>query len=161
MSTLILHIHRAWFDAIAQGYKTYEYRDASPYWTKRLQGRQYESVLLHNGYRPSDPMLTLDFGGCTRVEVQGRHLYRIALGQIQESRNYQLLPRLALPPAAESVDLNQPGDPKHYAQYMVRCEHSGYWLPKRKAAHATAPARMHGGGGETPALGREIGRIVI
>lgn len=161
---LILHIHRAWFDAIAQGYKTVEYRSATPYWAKRLEGRDYDSVLLHNGYRPSDPQLVMDYSGCEKIEADGAEYYRLQLGKIRQVRNYQLLPRMALPAVADSLDLNAFREPRHFEQFMRKCPDSGYWLPKPLLT-AGASSRPAASGMRTDAgcsaVGREVGRIVL
>lgn len=48
--TLTLHLKREYFDQIVAGEKTEEYRLITPYWIKRLDGRQYERVVLLKGY---------------------------------------------------------------------------------------------------------------
>lgn len=161
---LILHIHRAWFDAIAQGYKTVEYRNVTPYWSKRLEGRSYDSVLLHNGYRPSDPQLVMDYDGYDKVTVHGAEYYRLQLGKIREVRNYQLLPRMALPAVGDSLDLNAFREPRHFERFMRKCPDSGYWLPQPRlvAGASSRPAAVVvAETSDSLASGREIGRIVL
>lgn len=50
MNTLILPVKRVYFDAIKAGCKGEEYRLVTPYWTKRLVGRVYDSVIVTLGY---------------------------------------------------------------------------------------------------------------
>lgn len=50
MSTLVLPLKREYFEQIRDGTKTEEYRLVTPYWSKRLQGRQYDSIVLTLGY---------------------------------------------------------------------------------------------------------------
>lgn len=51
---LILHLKREYFDAIKRGDKPFEYRLRTPYWTKRLVGREYKTVMLLCGYPKLD-----------------------------------------------------------------------------------------------------------
>ena len=47
---LILHLKREYVDQIANGQKLEEYRRVTPYWTKRLEARQYRQIILLCGY---------------------------------------------------------------------------------------------------------------
>lgn len=47
MKTLDLVLKRKWFEMIASGEKTEEYREIKPYWFTRIMGEQ--SFSLHNG----------------------------------------------------------------------------------------------------------------
>jgi len=47
---LTLHLNKEYFDQIAKGEKVEEYRLVTPYWSKRLEGRQYEKIILLCGY---------------------------------------------------------------------------------------------------------------
>lgn len=47
---LILHLKKEYFEQIARGEKTEEYRLVTTYWSRRLEGRQYENVVLMCGY---------------------------------------------------------------------------------------------------------------
>lgn len=52
MATLHLNLHRKWFDKIYQGLKVEEYREITPYWSKRFQDwrNKYNTVTFSNGY---------------------------------------------------------------------------------------------------------------
>jgi hypothetical protein len=50
MNDLVLHVKKVYFDAIRDGRKSFEYRERTPYWDKRLRGRTYDAVQLHCGY---------------------------------------------------------------------------------------------------------------
>ena len=56
----ILHltVKREWFDKIKSGEKTIEYREAKPYWTKRLKGMTFDSIIFVNGYMSDSPSIT-------------------------------------------------------------------------------------------------------
>jgi hypothetical protein len=154
---LILHLHRPWFDAIAQGYKRFEYRKVTPYWTKRIEGRKYDQVLLHNGYRPTDPQLVMAYKGYERIEGESPH-YKLLLGDIQEVRNYEIQPAADLPPAAECVDMDQCFSPLGHRDCMYRCTEKQRWLPK---ALPTPVVSVSVTAVPPPPVGREIGRISL
>lgn len=50
MKNLTLHLKKQYFQAIVQGIKAEEYRIITPYWEKRIQGQQYETITLLCGY---------------------------------------------------------------------------------------------------------------
>ena len=47
---LVLHLKGEYFDLIVDGLKPYEYRKATPYWIKRLVGKDYNNLILWKGY---------------------------------------------------------------------------------------------------------------
>lgn len=50
MPELTLALRGEYFDQIVSGEKTEEYRLATPFWTKRLLGRSFSSVIVTKGY---------------------------------------------------------------------------------------------------------------
>lgn len=56
MTDLHLNLKGEYFDQIASGEKTEEYRLFNDYWTRRLSGRVYENIILKRGYPKSDDM---------------------------------------------------------------------------------------------------------
>lgn len=50
MSTLMLPVKRVYFDSIKAGAKGEEFRLVTPYWTKRLVGKEYGRVVVTLGY---------------------------------------------------------------------------------------------------------------
>lgn len=50
MADLTLHLKREYFEQITSGKKVEEYRLVTPYWQKRLEGREYERVIICMGY---------------------------------------------------------------------------------------------------------------
>lgn len=54
MKMLTLPLKREYFEAIRDGTKTEEYRKATPYWRKRLEGRSYGRIELAMGYPAKD-----------------------------------------------------------------------------------------------------------
>ena len=51
---LVLPLKREYFEQIRDGLKPEEYRLATPYWRKRLEGRSYDSIVLTMGYPSRD-----------------------------------------------------------------------------------------------------------
>lgn len=54
MKTLTLSLKGVHFDAIRAGEKLEEYRLCKPHWRKRLEGREYDQVVLTLGYPARD-----------------------------------------------------------------------------------------------------------
>lgn len=79
MEILHLTIKRQWFDEIATGAKTTEYREIKPYWTTRLEGRAFDEVHFRNGYQPDSPFMRVKYLGCLKKD-----LYEIQLGEVIE-----------------------------------------------------------------------------
>lgn len=51
---LVLAVKRRWWDDIQAGIKDKEYREDTPYWRKRLEGREYDEVEITLGYPRRD-----------------------------------------------------------------------------------------------------------
>jgi len=70
--TLLLPLKRKWWDQIKSGAKVEEFRLANAYWTKRLEGRTYDEVVLTLGYPKRDDLsrrIVLPWRGVTRKRV--------------------------------------------------------------------------------------------
>lgn len=50
MKTLTLPLKREYFEQIRDGHKLEEYRLCTPHWRKRLEGKQYDRIVLTLGY---------------------------------------------------------------------------------------------------------------
>lgn len=87
-STAVLHLtlNRQFFDAIAEGRKTREYRDDKPYWRIRLAGRKYDEVIFRNGYLTDVPWMRVK---CLGIRA-GAGRFVIRLGKILEKRNHRI-----------------------------------------------------------------------
>ena len=46
---LHLNLFRKYFDQILNGTKKIEYRDITPYWSNRLEGKHYDVIKFRNG----------------------------------------------------------------------------------------------------------------
>ena len=60
MKNLHLTLKKKWFDLIASGEKTVEYREYKPYWEKRLVGKEFQEVHFRNGYRKDSPFMRVE-----------------------------------------------------------------------------------------------------
>lgn len=88
----ILHLtlYRKWFDQIWDGVKTEEYRDDTPYWAKRLDGKVFDEVWFTNGYDKNRPFMRVEWKGHFKFprDLSGNFRHVIQLGKILEVRNY-------------------------------------------------------------------------
>ena len=84
MKILHLNLYRKYFDAIANGTKTTEYREVTPYWSKRLEGRHYDVIKFRNGYAKDAPTMLVEFKSIGKVTFQTTSKYAIDLGEIIE-----------------------------------------------------------------------------
>ena len=87
MKILHLNLYRKYFDAIVNGTKTTEYREVTPYWSKRLEGRHFDVIKFKNGYRKDAPEMLVEFKGMGTVTFQTTPTYAIELGKILEVKN--------------------------------------------------------------------------
>ncbi len=83
MKVLHLNLYRKYFDAILKGDKVVEYRDITPDWSKRLEGRHYDVIQFRNGYAKVAPTMVVEYKGMDIDD--GR--YAIQLGDILETEN--------------------------------------------------------------------------
>ena len=87
MKILHLNLYRKYFDAILKGEKTIEYRDITPYWSKRLEGRYYDLIKFKNGYRKDAPEMVVEYKGMDTVNYKNELTYAIGLGKILKTKN--------------------------------------------------------------------------
>ena len=74
---LHLNLYRKYFDEIASGKKTIEYRDITPYWIKRLSNKNYDYIYFRNGYSKDAPMMLVEYKGVTVTNQ-----FEITLGEV-------------------------------------------------------------------------------
>lgn len=82
-SILHLTLLKKWFDLIASGKKTKEYRDIKPYWTKRLLGKKFDEIYFKNGYSKNAPFMRVEWKGIKKENEK----YVIILGKVLEIKN--------------------------------------------------------------------------
>lgn len=78
MATLHLSLNGIYFDAIARGEKVHEFRLRTPYWSKRLEGRMFDAIVLTRGYPKGGGIegktrLTLPWRGFERRTITHEH----------------------------------------------------------------------------------------
>ena len=85
MRILHLTLLRKWFEKIASGEKTKEFREIKPYWTKRLENREYDEIWFKNGYNKNSPFMKVEWKGLKKENGK----YVILLGKVLEIKNYK------------------------------------------------------------------------
>ncbi len=81
-NVLHLNLHREYFAAIVAGTKRIEYRDRTPYWQRRLEGRKYDVIQFRNGYATRAPVMVVEFLGLRRYGQGSAGYYAIRLGRV-------------------------------------------------------------------------------
>lgn len=86
---LHLNLHREFFAAVAAKEKRIEYRDRTPYWKTRLEGRRYEVICFRNGYASNAPELWVQWLGVRRYGTARSGYYAIRLGRILKRKRWR------------------------------------------------------------------------
>lgn len=105
-NTLHLTLKKEWFDMIANGIKTEEYREIKPYWTKRLVNsedernegkgyyKKYDKIEFKNGYGANVPTMEVELLLISEGSPYGAwigeyipRVYRLHLGKILSETN--------------------------------------------------------------------------
>ena len=60
MEALKLVLKKKWYDMIASGSKTEEYREITDYWKKRISGKGFKYVTFYLGYARNRPSMTFE-----------------------------------------------------------------------------------------------------
>lgn len=91
MKTKVLqfNLHREFFAQIVAKTKRIEYRDQSPYWRKRLEGRKYDAIQFRNGYATNAPEMLVEFRGLRRYGKGSKAYYAIQLGRILKIKRWR------------------------------------------------------------------------
>ena len=127
--SLLLHVHKPWFDAIAHGYKKYEYRRVTPYWTKRIVDKPYAKIVFQNGYGSRFPTMDVEYLGYDiQANESGEPYYRLKLGSVSNVVNYSLSEVQDDPGAC--MDLNRCLDAHRPRDCMRFCAARGTWMPR-------------------------------
>ena len=88
-SVLSLNLKREFFDQIANGEKTIEYRERKPHWESRLEGKTFDIVRFRNGYGANVPEMDVEFHGIKKVRKGGELYYAIELGRVLRTQRWQ------------------------------------------------------------------------
>lgn len=78
MKTLHLTLKKHWFELIASGKKTTEYREYKPYWELRLLKKKFDEVHFRNGYSKNSPFMRVVCKGIVVVPPTGGLLFKPA-----------------------------------------------------------------------------------
>ncbi len=71
---LHLHLKTEYFAQVKTGEKKREYRLANKYWQPRLEGREYDAVIIHNAYKPGEEnRLEFPWRGWTKEQRKHKH----------------------------------------------------------------------------------------
>jgi hypothetical protein len=71
MSKLVLVLKHVYFDAIHTGQKKEEYRLFKPYWQTRIEGKDFDRLVLYRGY--GGMSLDMPWRGYTIKTIQHEH----------------------------------------------------------------------------------------
>ena len=85
-SVLHLNLHREFFAQIAARTKRIEYRQRTPYWKTRLEGRSYDLIHFRNGYAPE---MVVRFRKIKKIMKWGAPHYAIELGRIVSIKRWK------------------------------------------------------------------------
>lgn len=90
---LTLPLKRIYFDEIKSGSKLREYRLCTPYWAKRLEGRDYDKIILTLGYPAAadkERRLVMPWRGFEKMRITHPHfgpseveVYAILVGETE------------------------------------------------------------------------------
>ena len=88
-SVLHLNLHREFFAAIAAGTKRIEYRQRTPYWRRRLEGREYDVIQFRNGYATLAPVMVVEYRGLRRYGKGSPGYFAIQLGRVLSLKRWR------------------------------------------------------------------------
>ena len=101
MKILHMTLKKKWFDLIASGEKTIEYREDKPYWRKRLlehdgMPKMFDEIHFKNGYSKECPFMRVEYlpnvtliSGPAKTkhgEILGHKTIALKLGRVIEIR---------------------------------------------------------------------------
>ena len=76
MKVLVLNLKKEYFQEIKLGIKKEEYRLCTPYWSKRLIGKEFDKIAIKLGY-PSkesfDKVIYFDWNGYEVKKLKHKH----------------------------------------------------------------------------------------
>lgn len=76
MKTLTLNLKREYFEQIKSGIKTEEYRLCTPYWSKRLEGKTFDKIIIKLGYpknSETEKIMTFSWRGYKKKKILHKH----------------------------------------------------------------------------------------
>jgi hypothetical protein len=90
MDTLKIFIKEKWFNEIAKGDKTIEYREVKPFWDVRLYNKDgkkkpYQYIEFINGMKAASKRMTTEYLGFSK---RG-NAYQIKIGKVLKKKNFR------------------------------------------------------------------------
>ncbi len=76
MADLHLNLKGEYFDQIKACTKKFEYREITPYWTKRIENREYEKIYIKQGYPKKDDkdnIIVRPWKGYIKTHIKHEH----------------------------------------------------------------------------------------
>jgi len=94
LKPLFMTLQREPFKQILNGTKREEYRETKEYWRKKLEGREYKSIIFQNGYSPNSPRIEIEYQGFyiktfapEFFKGKKQKYYALRLGKILNTKN--------------------------------------------------------------------------
>ena len=88
MKVLHLVLKAKYFHRIYNQTKTTEYRDLTPYWSKRLEGKHFTHIKFQLAYSKNPPTMIVEIIDRNVIERKGEFVYCFDLGEISDIKNY-------------------------------------------------------------------------
>ena len=87
----VLHLvlKAKYFHRIYNKTKTTEYRDFTPYWQRRIEGKHYTHIKFQLAYSKNPPTMLVEVLDRNVVEYKDDLAYAFDLGLISEVKNYR------------------------------------------------------------------------
>lgn len=76
MADLVIHVKDIYFQQVKSGSKLFEYRLQNEYWSKRLEGRHYDRIILMSGYpkaTDTEKVLIMPYRGYKKQSITHPH----------------------------------------------------------------------------------------
>ena len=91
MMNKVLHLvlKRKYFERIYNKTKKVEYRDFTPYWSKRLEDKNFTHIKFQLAYSKNPPTMLVEILDRNIVDYKGKKSYAFDLGKIIEVNNYE------------------------------------------------------------------------
>ena len=90
MKILHLVLKAKYFHRIYNKTKTTEYRDLTPYWSKRFEGKHFTHIKFQLAYSKNPPTMLVEILNRQIVDYKNNKAYAFDLGIISDINNYPL-----------------------------------------------------------------------
>ena len=91
MMNKVLHLvlKRKYFERIYNKTKKVEYRDLTPYWSRRLEDKNFTHIKFQLAYSKNPPTMLVEILDRNIVDYKNKKSYAFDLGKIIEVNNYE------------------------------------------------------------------------